>query len=295
MKDSCLRGISLDGGIKVWAANTTNICNEIRKRHDTMPIATAALGRLATGALFFGLNQKGEDTVTLRMDGDGELGALIAVANAHGEVKAYVNNPHVETIEKHKGKLDVGQAVGKGMLTVIKDLGFGEPYGGSVPIVTGEIGDDLVSYLYLSEQVPSSMGLGVLIDTDLSVKAAGGFLVQLMPNVEDKVISQLELNIELLPPVSNMLENELTLKEMINELMLGIEWKELETDELEFACDCSKERMSKALISLGAEELEEIIEDGEKCEMNCRFCGEKHVFSVDELKDLVIEINSKNS
>ncbi len=292
-KDYCMRGTSVDGSVKLWIANTTELCEEARKNHDAWSVAAAALGRLLTAGAFFGLGLKGEDTITLRVDGDGPLGSLVVVGNAQGQVRGYVSNPHVDIPRKEDGKLDVGTAVGAGTLSVIKDMGLGEPYCGNVPLVSGEIGDDIARYLLDSEQVASAVGLGVLVNPDGSIQAAGGFLVQLLPGADDKVISQLELNIANLIPVSQMIENGLTAEEMANEVMLGIPWQELERAALTYQCNCSREKISAALMSLGHHEIKAMIEDTGEAEIVCRFCGKKHFFDKTALEGILEEIDAK--
>ncbi|MDD4570913.1 MAG: Hsp33 family molecular chaperone HslO [Clostridia bacterium] len=286
-KDSCLKGATLDGSIRIWVADTTNTCEEARRRHDTWPVATAALGRLLTCGVFFGLNLKGDDTVTLRIEADGYLGNLLVTANSRGEVRGYLTNPHVDIERKASGKLDVGTAVGSGTLYVVKDMGLGEPYTGSVPLATGEIGDDIVRYLLDSEQTPSAVGVGVLVDPDCSVKAAGGFMVQLLPNATDFAIKQLELNIANLLPVTQMIEQKMTAEEIADEVLFGLNWQKLADDEVSFKCGCSKEKIEGVLISLGKDELTKIITEQGQAEVVCRFCNEKHCFSKAELEQLL--------
>lgn len=292
-KDYCMRGISEDGSVKIWVANTTQICEEARKCHDAWSVAAAALGRLLTVGAFFGLNLKGEDDVTIKVDGDGPLGSLVVVANAKGEVRGYVANPHVDIPRKSNGKLDVGAAVGQGTLSVIKDMGFGEPYCGSIPLVTGEIGDDVSRYLLDSEQIPSATGVGVLVDKDGSVAAAGGFLVQLLPDAQEKTIQQLELNIANLLPVSQMIAQNFSATEVANEVLLGIPWKELEQTPLSYHCNCSKEKLTAALMSLGEKEIKAILAEQGEAEIVCRFCGRKHHFSEADLQEILKEIQQQ--
>ncbi len=205
MEDLCLRGVSEDGSVKLWLAQTTNLCEEGRRRHDAWSVGAAALGRLLTAGVFFGLNLKGEgDSVTLRVNGDGPLGSLAVVAEPDGAVRGFVANPQVDIDRRPDGKLDVGTAVGSGTLTVIKDMGFGQPYTGTVNLVTGEIGDDVAQYYLESEQTPAAVGLGVRIAPAGTVEAAGGFLLQVLPHADEQVIKQLELNLANLVPVSQM-------------------------------------------------------------------------------------------
>lgn len=295
-QDYCLRGVSEDGSVKLWLAKTTNLCEEGRKRHDAWSVAAAALGRLLTAGVFFGLNLKGEgDSVTLRVNGDGPLGSLAVVAEPDGAVRGFVANPQVDIARRPDGKLDVGGAVGRGTLTVIKDMGFGEPYAGTVDLVTGEIGDDITQYYVESEQTPAAVGLGVRIAPGGVVDAAGGFLLQVLPHADEMVIKQLELNISNLLPISQMVADGLTLQEMADEVMLGVPWRELERRPLAYRCSCSQERLRGALLSLGYKQLKELWQEkaavDEATELVCRFCGEKYYFSPAELKEMVDELD----
>ena len=290
-KDYCMRAISIDGSVKLWVARTTDLCETARKNHDCWSVAAAALGRLLTSAAFFGQNLKGDDTVTLRIDGDGPLKTLVAVANAKGELRGYVANPQVDIARKAVGKLDVGAAVGNGSLSVIKDMGFGDPYVGTVPLATGEIGDDISKYFVDSEQIPTATGVGVKIASDGFVEAAGGFLLQLLPNADGKTVSQLELNIANLVPVSQMVADGWTAEEIANDIMLGVPYKVLETNDLIYKCNCSHEKISAAIMSLGYKEVKALIEEQGEAEVVCRFCGKKHHFSKEELEKILKELD----
>lgn len=291
MQDFCLRGVSADGSVKLWLAQTTNLCEEGRKRHDAWSLPAAALGRLLTAGVFFGQNLKGNDSVTVRVDGDGPLGALAVVSDRRGEIRGYVENPHVDIARHENGKLNVGAGVGQGYLTVIKDMGFGDPYAGTVELVTGEIGDDIAQYFLESEQTPAAVGLGVLIGSEGTVAAAGGFMLQVMPNADDFTIKQLEFNLANLVPVSQMVADGFTLEEMAADIMLGVEWSELERVPLEYKCTCTKERLSSALVSIGHKEMEALIAEQGEAELVCRFCGQKHNFAKSELEEILAEIN----
>ena len=287
MTDYCVRGVTADGSIRYKAAATTGLCEEARKRHDTWPVVTAALGRLLTAASFFGLNLKGDDTVTLRVEGGGPTGVLLAVAQADGKVRGYVQEPHVDLERDVPGKLPVGKAVGdEGYLYVIKDLGLKEPYTGSVQLLSGEIGDDVACYLLESEQVPAAVALGVLVNPDGSVGAAGGYMIELLPGATEEAAQRLEENIMSLPKVSQMLESGLTPEEIISKVLAGLELEELERVPLQFQCTCSRQRLAGVLVSLGKEELERLIQEGEGAEAVCRFCGEAYRFSQQELEQL---------
>lgn len=290
-KDFCMRAISMDGSVKLWVAKTTNLCEEARKNHDCWSVAAAALGRLLTAAAFFGQNLKGDDDVTLKIDGDGPLGSLVAVANARGELRGYVGNPQIDIPRKTTGKLDVGAAVGRGSLSVIKDMGFGDPYVGTVPLATGEIGDDISRYFVDSEQIPTATGVGVKVAADGSVEAAGGFLLQLLPNADEKTIQQLEFNVANLVPVSTMIADGWTAEEIANDIMLGVPYKTLEVNDLIYKCNCSHEKLSAAIMSLGYKEVKAILEEQGEAEVVCRFCGKKHYFPKEELKEILDELD----
>lgn len=292
MSDYCIRVTAAEGQVRCWVASTTQMCDEARMRHDTYPTATAALGRLLTAGVMMGLNLKGEDTLTLRVMGDGPLGALVAVANAKGEVRGYVQNPHVHLPSKSPGKLDVGSAVGtNGFLYVIKDLGLKDPYTGSVALMSGEIAEDITLYFAESEQTPSVVALGVLVDNDNSVKASGGFILQLMPGATEEVISQIEKNIANIPPVSQMINEGVTPEQIAEKLLEGMESKVLEDIPVIFKCKCSRERLEGSLKSLGKDELQSILEEDGQAELVCHFCGEKYQFEKEDLVNLINEIN----
>lgn len=296
MADFVLRGVSEDGSVKLWLAQTTDLCEEGRRRHDAWSVAAAALGRLLTAGVFFGQNLKNEsDSVTLRVNGDGPLGALTVVAGADGTVRGFVGTPHLDIPRREDGHLAVGAAIGNGTLTVIKDMGFGAPYSGTVNLVSGEIAEDVAEYFLESEQTPAAVGLGVSISPDGTVGAAGGFMLQVLPHADEKVIKQLELNLAMLPSVSSMVANGLSLTEMGNEIMLGVPWRELTRSPIKYQCTCSKERMHGALISLGYKEMKELADEksaaGENTEVLCRFCGEAYEFTPAELKEMVDELD----
>lgn len=296
MADYVLRGVSEDGSVKLWLAQTTELCEEGRRRHDAWSVAAAALGRLLTAGVFFGQNLKNaKDSVTLRVNGDGPLGALTVVAGADGTVRGFVGCPHLDIPRREDGHLAVGAAIGNGTLTVIKDMGYGEPYSGTVNLVSGEIAEDVAEYFLESEQTPAAVGLGVSIAPDGTVGAAGGFMLQVLPHADEQVIKQLELNLAMLPSVSSMVANGLTLTEMGNEIMLGVPWRELTRGPIKYQCTCSRERMRGALVSLGYKELKELFDEkqaaGEDTEVLCRFCGEKYHFAPADLKEMVDELD----
>lgn len=283
-KDYIVRAMAADGNIRAFGITTKNLTEEARKIHNYLPLAIAALGRTLTGALLLGDTLKSDtDLVTLFIKGDGPLKQLLATADSHGHVKGYCAVPDVYLPSKDNGHFDVGKGIGQGTLTVIKDLGMKEPYVGSVDLVDGEIADDLTYYFAKSEQTPTSIGLGVLVDTDFSIKAAGGFMVQLLPNTPDEVIQKLENNLKKLNSVTDLLI-EHTPEGMLEIILEGFDVEFTETKDVSFRCDCSKERTASAIKTLGRKEIEDMIEKDKGAEVNCDFCGKKYEFSIDELK-----------
>lgn len=284
-----VRAISADGSVMAAVLNSTDIVSEIEKIHQTSAVVTAGLGRLATACSIMGYMLKGEkDSITLRISGGGQTGSLIAVSNSSGNVKAFVENPIVEIPLNQYGKLDVKGAVGSdGFLSVIKDLGMKEPYCGQVPIVSGEIAEDITSYYALSEQTPTVCGLGVLVNPDLTVRSAGGYLVQLLPFADEKCIDILEGNINKIESISTMIDKNLTPEEIVGLLLEGLEPEILDDTNTAYKCDCSKERVERALISMGKAELVAIKEEQGECEVCCHFCNKKYVFSGEELDQLI--------
>lgn len=284
-----VRAISNDGSVVVSAIDALDIVSRIEQIHRTSAVVTAALGRLSVAASLIGIGLKGgNDSVTVRMNGDGPAGALIAVADSGGNVKSYVSNPIVEIPLNKFGKLDVAGAVGRnGTLSVVKDLGLKEPYVGQVPIVSGEIAEDIASYFAVSEQIPTVCGLGVLVNPDLTVKAAGGYLMQLLPFADESCIDRLEANVNSLPPVTVMLDSGMTAEDIALKTLDGFEPDILDSFDVSYKCDCSKERVEKALISLGREELKKMSEEEENIEVCCHFCEKKYNFSREEIIDLM--------
>lgn len=288
MADYIVRATAAEGQIRAFAATTKEMAETARKAHDCSPVATAALGRLLTAGAMMGVMMKGDkDVLTLQIKGEGPIGGLTVTADSHGNVKGYAEDPKVMLPANLAGKLDVGGAVGPGILYVIKDLGMKEPYVGQTELQTGEIAEDLTYYFAASEQVPSSVGLGVLMEKNNTVKQAGGFIIQLMPFTDEKVIEALEAKIAQVRPVTAMLDDGMTPEQILEELLgeLGLEINE--TLPAQFHCGCSKERVSKALVSVGAKELQSMIDDGKEIEVNCHFCNTNYSFSVDELKELL--------
>lgn len=282
------RAISEDGSAFAAVLDAKDIVSEIEKIHGTSAVVTAALGRLSIAASLMGYTLKGdEDSITLRIDADGPTGQLVAVADSRGNVKSCVNNPVVEIPLNSKGKLDVAGAVGKdGTLSVVKDMGLREPYVGVIPLVSGEIAEDIASYYATSEQIPTVCALGVLVDTDLSVKSAGGFLVQLLPFADEKCIDQIEQNVQNMRPVSALLDEGVTPEEIAEMLLKGLSPNELDTARPAYKCDCSRSRTEKVLISIGKTELNSIAAENKDTTVSCHFCGKDYVFTPDEIRRL---------
>ena len=282
------RAISAGGSVMAMAIDSTDIAARIEEIHHTSAVVTAALGRLATAASMMGVMLKGEgDSVTVRVDADGPAGVLIAVADSQGFVKAYVVNPVVELPLNARGKLDVAGAVGRnGYLRVIKDLGLKEPYSGQVPLVSGELAEDVTQYYAVSEQTPTVCGLGVLVNPDLTVRAAGGFLVQLLPFADDTAIDQLERNVKAIPPASAMIDQGMQPAEICEKLLEGLSPQILDDYLPAYRCDCSRERVERAVISLGKAQLDQLIEEDHGAELSCHFCGKRYAFSEQELRQI---------
>ncbi|MCI6812872.1 MAG: Hsp33 family molecular chaperone HslO [Lachnospiraceae bacterium] len=289
MADYFVRATAGEAQIRAFAVKTRDTVEEARKAHNTSPVVTAALGRLLTAGAMMGMMLKGEkDMLTLQIAGDGPIGGITVTADALGHVKGYAKNPQVMIGANEKGKLDVAKAVGKGILRVIKDMGLKEPYVGQTVLESGEIAEDLTYYFANSEQVPSSVGLGVLMDRETNtVKQAGGFIIQLMPFADEETISRLESNLGKVDSVTKLFEEGKTPQQLLELLLEGLTPEILEEGPVEFFCNCDKERVEKALISLGKQELEELIAEGKEIELNCHFCGSSYVFSVEELKTML--------
>lgn len=287
-----IRCITSDGEVMATAVDTTDIVARAEKIHTTSAVITAALGRLLTAASMMGNMLKGkDDNLTLRINGNGPAGSLIAVSDYNGNVRGYVQNPIVELPLNEKGKLDVGGAVGKdGLLYVLKDLGLKEPFSGSVPIVSGEIAEDITSYYALSEQIPTVCALGVLVNPDLTVRAAGGFIIQLLPAAGEDTIEKLEKAVSNLKAVTTMLDSGMTPHDILKEAMNGFEVEVLYEQEISYKCNCDKERVTKALVSLGREELTSMAEDLPEIKVDCHFCDKIYTFRKDELKSLLKKI-----
>lgn len=288
MNDYIIRATAANDQIRAFAAVTTQMVETAREHHNTSPVATAALGRLLTAGAMMGSMMKGEkDVLTLQIKAGGPLQGLTVTADSQGNVKGYVGNPDVCIPANSKGKLDVAGAVGPGFLTVIKDMGLKEPYSGQVMLQTCEIAEDLTYYFATSEQVPSAVGLGVLMNKNNTVRQAGGFIVQLMPFAEEEVISRLEQNVQKISSVTNLLEEGHTPESLLEKVLEGFDMQINEKTDTRFHCNCSKERVEKALISIGRKELNEMIQEGKPIETNCHFCNTNYNFTVEELKEIL--------
>jgi molecular chaperone Hsp33 len=287
MSDYLIRATGFDGHVRAFAARTTEIVEEMRRRHDMWNTATAAAGRTLTATLMMGAMLKGNESLSVKIKGGGPIGQIVAEANAHGEGVAYVTNPHVHFELNDKGKLDVTRAVGTdGFLYVTKDLGLKEPYQGSSPIVSGEIGEDFTYYFVTSEQTPSAVGVGVLVNpADRSVLAAGGFILQLLPGTPDEVVEKLEERLGQLPQVSRMIGEGLSPEEILARVL--DEPKYLSRTDIQFRCTCSEQKVEKALVSLGREEMQSMIEEQGEAEVHCHFCNERYHFEKTALEDLM--------
>ena len=287
-----VRAMTRDGYVKAVAVTTADIVERARQIHKTLPTATAALGRLLSAASMMGNMQKVENgSITLQVKGGGPLGTVLAVSDAEGNVRGYVTNPQISLLEKYRGKLDVGAAVGtEGMLTVIRDLQMKEPYVGSVELVSGEIAEDITEYFVQSEQTPTACALGVLVDTDQSVRASGGYIIQLLPGAPDDVIDKIEAGIQKGGAVTVMLDRGLTAQQLLETVMGDMDLEILETTPVEYRCYCSRDRVTATLISLGRKELEEIVEEGETVHIECQFCDTIYDFTPGEIKDILEEI-----
>ena len=295
MKDYLVRGMSMDGFVKVVAIRSTQLVKRGAEIQKTTPNATAAFGRALTAASMMGNMQKVDNgSMTLQIKGDGPIGSIVCVSDPIGNVRGYVYEPNVPLVEKYPGKLDVGATVGNdGMLTVIRDLQMKEPYVGSVPLVSGEIGDDVTAYFAQSEQTPTACALGVLVDRDQSVKVAGGYLIQLLPGAPDETIEKLENGIKRAGAVTAMLDAGLTPEDILGQVCgdLGVVF--METTEVAYKCYCDRERVTAALISLGKKELAEIAEEGKTFPVECQFCDEKYLFTPEDIRAILTDLEEE--
>ncbi|CCZ39542.1 MAG: Hsp33 family molecular chaperone HslO [Butyribacter sp.] len=287
-KDYIVRATAADHQLRAFAVTSKDIVEKAREIHNTSPVATAAIGRLLTAASIMGSMMKGEkDVLTLQIECGGPIGGITVTADSNADVKGYVNNPNVILPPNAQGKLDVSGALGPGFLNVIKDIGLREPYNGQTHLVSGEIAEDLTYYFATSEQVPSSVGLGVLMDKDNHVRQAGGFIIQVMPDTDDEVIDKLEARLGEVHSVTEMLDKGMTPEDILNYVLEGMDVEILETVPTQYKCDCSFERVSKVIASLGKKELQEMIDDGKPVEVNCQFCGSHYKFDTEQLKEFI--------
>ena len=291
MSDYLVKALAYEGFVRAYAVNATETVGEAQERHDTWNTSSAALGRTMIGALMLGAMLKGEDKMTVKIEGNGPAGAIVVDSNGKGEVKGYIKNPHISLPLNEIGKIDVRGAVGtEGMFTVTKDLGLKEPFSGQTPIVSGEIGEDFTYYLAVSEQIPSAVGVSVLVDTDDSIKTAGGFMIQIMPGASDEIIDQIEGRLKETARISTLLDEGQTPEEILQNLLGTDDVEFLETMPVQFKCDCSKEKFASAIITLGAEQIQELIDQDHGAEAVCAFCNNKYKYSEADLYELKQEI-----
>ena len=284
MSDYIVRATAANDAVRAFAITSHDMVEEGRQRHNTSPVVTAALGRMLSAGSMMGVMLKGDDDlVTLQIQGSGPLKGVTVTANSKGEVKGFPNVAVVDLPPKN-GKLDVGGAIDLGIMRVIKDMGLKEPYVGTVELQTGEIAEDLTYYYAVSEQIPSSVGLGVLMNKDNTVNVAGGFIIQLMPFTPEEVITQIEENLKTLPSVTDMLSSGKTPEQMLETVLAGLDLQFMETYPVSYKCDCSRDRVIKSLASLGKEDMDDIIADGKPVEVRCQFCNQAYEFTIDELK-----------
>ncbi|HEX5564004.1 MAG TPA: Hsp33 family molecular chaperone HslO [Sporosarcina sp.] len=295
MADYLIKALAFEGTIRAYAVNSTNAVGEAQKKHHVWPTATAALGRTMTAGLMMGAMLKGDDKLTVKIEGDGPAGPIVIDADARGDVRGYITNPQTHFDLNEQGKLDVRRAVGtEGMLTVVKDLGLRDFFTGQVPIVSGEIAEDFTQYFVVSEQVPSAVALGVLVNPDNTVKAAGGFIIQVMPGATEETISLLEQKLANVEPISRMIDRGLTPEEVLGEVLGKDNVEILEKMDVAFRCNCSKERFGNAIIGLGEQEIREMIDEDGQAEAECHFCLEKYLFTKEELEGFIDEIRSRS-
>jgi len=291
MSDYLVKALAYSGFVRAYAVNATETIGEAQRRHDTWNTSSAALGRTMIGALMLGATLKGEDKMTVKVEGNGPAGAIVVDSNGKGEVKGYIKNPHISLPLNEIGKIDVRGAVGtEGMFTVIKDLGLKEPFSGQTPIVSGEIGEDFTYYLAVSEQIPSAVGVSVLVDTDDSVKTAGGFMIQIMPGASDEIIDQIEERLKETTRISTLLDEGQTPEKILQNLLATSDVEFLEKMPVQFKCDCSKEKFASAILTLGADQIQELIDQDHGAEAVCTFCNNKYEYSEEELYELKQEI-----
>jgi molecular chaperone Hsp33 len=290
LSDYLIKALAYEGQVRAYAILSTNTVSEAQRRHDTWPIVSAALGRTLSASAMVGAMMKGNDKITVKVEGGGPIGAIIVDANAKGQVRGYVKNPHVHFDLNDQGKLDVARVVGtSGFLTVVKDLGLKEHFTGQVPIISGEIGEDFTYYFAASEQVPSAVGVGVIVNPDHSILASGGFIIQLLPGTEDEIIDKIEKKISAIPPISTLVHNGLTPEQILEQILGTV--KVIEKLPVEYRCQCSKERIANALVGLGADEIKDIIDKEGQAEAQCHFCNETYLLNKEELQHLLERTN----
>ena len=294
MSDRIIRAVTCDGAIKILAMTARETVDEARRIHDLTPLTSAALGRTLVAASLLGNDLKGEnDTITVRIDSDGPIGSIVAVSDSLGYVRGYCKNPQADLpVRESDRKIDVSGGVGNGTLSIIKDLGMKEPYIGQTQLVSGEIAEDITAYLATSEQIPSVCALGVLVERDWSIRAAGGYIIQLLPGVYDDEIDRLEECIKKARAVTECLDEGMSLEEILETTLTGFEIEVLDEYEVGYKCTCSRERTRGVLMSIGAEELRTIAEEGQ-AEVNCQFCDNKYLFNKEELYEIIKEIENK--
>lgn len=294
MNDYIIKATAGEGSVRAMACTTRDLVEQARKHHNTSPVASAALGRMLTAVSMLGTTLKGEkDLITLQIRSLGPLKGIVATGDSQSRVKGYVFNPNVDIPSKYAGKLDVSGAIGTGYMSVTKDIGMREPYSGRIELVSGEIAEDLTYYFAQSEQTPSAIGLGVLVHTDTTIRQAGGFIVQLMPDAKEDVIARLEQNLNRVPYTTDLLDMGKTPEEILGLILDGLDMKIHEKTSTEFYCNCTKERVEKALVSVGEEELVKIIEEDEKANLHCHFCNEEYDFNKDELLNILDKAKQK--
>jgi molecular chaperone Hsp33 len=292
MKDYLIKAYGFKDSVRIYTANTTNLVNEAQKIHDLWPTSAAAFGRLLTQSVIMGAMYKKDQELTIRVESDGPINGMVTIADANGNVRGYVNNPHV-FLQYNTGKLNVGQAVGNGFIHVTKDLKIRDTFTSSSPIQTGEIAEDFAYYFTTSEQIPSAVGLGVLVNDDNSIIASGGFILQVMPGCKEEILTQIEERLSTLKPVSEMIQEGYTPEDMMTAIT-GDDYKLLETLEIGYKCNCTKEKFEKGLISLGPDELESILKEDKQIETICHFCNTKYHFDENEIESLINESKKKN-
>jgi molecular chaperone Hsp33 len=288
--DYLIKALAYDDQVRAYAVRTTETVSEAQKRHQTWPTASAALGRAMTAGVMLGSMLKGDAKLTVKIEGGGPIGAILVDSNSNGEVRGYVTNPQTHFELNNKGKLDVARAVGtEGTLTIVKDLGLKDHFSGQVPIVSGELGEDFTYYLVTSEQVPSSVGVGVLVNPDNTILASGGFVIQLLPGTNDETITKIEERLSKIEPISKMIQRGLTPEGILEEVLGEGNVKILEKQPVTFKCQCSKERIENAIVSLGAEEIQAMIDEDGQAEAQCHFCNELYMLTREDLEELLTE------